>query len=156
MNNCVIVRKQIVQDTLGELQTAGRRRSECVILWLGQRDFQGITVARMWKPEQEADRGYFLIPEKSVDRLMAELRKERLMIAAQVHTHPKLAFHSAADDKWAIVRHVGALSLVVPHYALRTNAVNFVQRTAAFCLNAENEWLQAPQENIQDFYKIVP
>jgi len=85
-----------------------------------------------------------------------ELRKERLMIAAQVHTHPKLAFHSAADDKWAIVRHVGALSLVVPHYALRTNAVNFVQRTAAFCLNAENEWLQAPQENIQDFYKIVP
>jgi hypothetical protein len=78
------------------------------------------------------------------------------MVAAQVHTHPKLAFHSAADDKWAIVRHVGALSLVLPYFSLRTNVENFVQHTVTFSMNAENDWLPAPKDKIQDFYKIIP
>lgn len=156
MNNCVIVKMQVVEDTLTELQKVGRRRSECVVLWLGRRDFQGITVTRILKPDQEADRDYFFIPESSMDRLMQELRRNKLMIAAQVHTHPNLAFHSEADDKWAVIRHIGALSLVVPHFALRTNANNFIKRTATFVLSAENEWLQARQEHIRDFYKIVP
>jgi len=36
------------------------------------------------------------------------------MVAAQVHSHPDEAFHSKGDDEWAIVRHEGALSIVVP------------------------------------------
>ena len=156
MKNTVLVPEYIISETLSELQTVGRRQSECVVLWLGVRDGEGIKVKSLWKPVQEADLDFFHIPESSMDQLMKELRTRRFMIAAQVHTHPNLAFHSEADDNWAIVRHAGALSLVIPHFALRTNPNTFKIQTAVFSLSPQNEWLEAPKNRIDDFYKIVP
>jgi hypothetical protein len=78
------------------------------------------------------------------------------MIAAQIHTHPKRAFHSAADDKWAIVRHTGALSLVIPHFALRTSRASFRADTAVFALSPQNKWLMASPDRLDDFYRIIP
>lgn len=154
--NTVFVPSQIIAETLHELQSVGRRESECVVLWLGTRDAQGIKVNSLWKPKQEADCDFFHIPEKSMDKLMQELRSRRLMIAAQVHTHPNLAFHSSADDKWTIVRHVGALSLVIPHFAQRTNRESFKSDTVVFSLSPRNKWLEVPMKNTDAFYKILP
>jgi proteasome lid subunit RPN8/RPN11 len=156
MINTVFVPEHIVSETLAELQNVGRRQSECVVLWLGVRDGGGIRVKSLWKPVQEADLDYFRIPESSMDQLMQELRTKRLMIAAQVHTHPNRAFHSEADDNWAIVRHAGALSLVVPYFALRTDKNTFKMQTAVFSLSPQNEWQEAPKNRIDDFYKIIP
>jgi hypothetical protein len=39
-------------------------------------------------------------------------------IRAQVHTHPREAFHSSTDDAWPIVHLEGFLSLVIPEFAL--------------------------------------
>jgi hypothetical protein len=91
-----------------------------------------------------------------MDKLMQELRTRRLMIAAQVHTHPNLAYHSTADDRWAIVRHVGALSLVVPHFALRTSCETFKKDNTVFSLSPRNEWLELPMKRTDAFYKILP
>jgi hypothetical protein len=68
------------------------------------------------------------------------LRDRDLMVAAQVHTHPHEAFHSAADDRWAIVRHVGALSLVLPDFAQKTSIDSFLNEAAVFRLSDRNEW----------------
>ena len=72
---------------------------------------------------------------------MRHLRSGRLKIVAQVHSHPGEAFHSEVDDEWAIVRHVGALSLVVPGFARWTTPTNFVAQAVAYELSASNQWL---------------
>jgi hypothetical protein len=73
--------------------------------------------------------------------LLELLSEQELMIAAQVHSHPSDAFHSEADDAWAIVRHVDALSLVLPDFALRTNNATFLDHAKIFRLTAANRWV---------------
>ena len=76
------------------------------------------------------------------------------MIAAQVHTHPFEAFHSEADDRWAIVRHVGAVSLVVPYFATTTTPDNFLDQIALFSLDANNQWIEVPNHLTRQLCRI--
>jgi hypothetical protein len=155
MNLPILISSQDVRKTLSELQKVGQSGAECVVLWLGKRTADGISVETVWKPEQQSGRDFFTIPETAMEKLFGELRSGRMMIAAQVHTHPRLAFHSQADDEWAIVRHTGALSLVVPHFALRTQPESFKKDTAVFTLSSQNEWRAIPEQQKGDFYQIV-
>ena len=81
----------------------------------------------------------FHIPPEGMTALYAELRHKRLMVAAQVHSHPQEAFHSKADDRWAIVRHEGALSLVVPHFAQATTLDRFLETSRS----TSSQWVLA-------------
>jgi hypothetical protein len=132
----------VIQDTLFSLQEAGRRRSEGVVLWLGTRTDTDTRVVEAYVPEQEAARDYFRIHPKAMSELVTHLGATGTFVAAQVHSHPREAFHSLADDEWAIVRHLGALSLVLPLFAAHTTVANFLKHVAIFSLNSENEWLE--------------
>ena len=89
----------------------------------------------------------FWISTEGMDALKKVLRKRRLMVAAQVHSHPELAFHSVADDRWAIVRHHGALSLVLPHFGLRTTRSSFFDDAKVYQLNAADAWIEVPAQD---------
>jgi proteasome lid subunit RPN8/RPN11 len=136
----LVVPCSIVEATLAPLREAGEARRECVVLWLGRRVDDGIHVVAVHEPVQEASEDHFYIPRESIVALLGRLSREGLMVVAQVHTHPEEAFHSAADDRWAIVRHEGALSLVLPHFALSTDATTFWRDVAIFVLMATNRW----------------
>lgn len=155
MNSTVTISSGLVNQTLNQLQCVGRRRSEHVLLWLGKRENGNISISRLWIPEQRAGRDFFEIPPRSMQALFDELRRDRLMVAAQVHTHPREAFHSWADDTWAVVRHAGALSLVLPYFALKTALHNFVHDAAVFVLSQENQWLEVPAAERYRFYQIT-
>jgi hypothetical protein len=144
MNSPILCHRKDLEQTLAILQEAGRTRQECLVLWLGQRHADGIEVKRVLRPQQMAGRDFFRIPPQSMRSIMRQLKVERLMIAAQIHTHPFEAFHSEADDRWAIVRHVGAVSLVVPFFATTTTPDNFLDQSALFSLDANNRWVQTP------------
>lgn len=136
----------IVHQTLAHLREAGAQRCECVVLWLARRRDGQLTVEQGYRPLHHAKADMFHIPREGMAALHAELRKTRLMVAAQVHSHPREAFHSDADDRWAIVRHEGALSLVVPDFAAHTRPDNFLDDTKVFRFSAAAEWLEvAPQ-----------
>lgn len=145
-NSLLLVPTAVVDETLAFLRRAGDRNSEGVVLWLGRREPRGIAVTEAYVPEQEAACDYFRIPPPAMAALLTLLGDTGTFIAAQVHSHPREAFHSEADDTWAIVRHLGALSLVVPHFARDTTSDNFVRQIAAFRLSATNVWreLKAP------------
>jgi hypothetical protein len=117
------ISRSLVAETLGHLREAGDRPAEGIVLWLGRPAAGAIWIA----PEGMA-------------ALLGKLGDERLFVAAQVHSHPGAAFHSEADDRWAIVRHVGALSLVVPHFARATTVGTFLSDAAIFRLSAGNRW----------------
>lgn len=144
MKSIVVVSRDIVRTTIEELQHAGRNHQECVVLWLGRREANVVTVQRVFVPIQEAAHDYFHIPREGMTALLAYLRESRLQVAAQVHSHPHEAFHSRTDDLWAIIRHIGALSLVVPSFGLQTTAETFGDDAAVYELFPDNQWHHVP------------
>jgi hypothetical protein len=151
----LLVPARVVASSLEALQEAGRANRECVVLWLASRSPTSIDVVDAYRPKQTAAADFFHLPQESMAAVFDVLRQRGLMIAAQVHTHPGQAFHSAADDQWAIIRHVGALSLVLPDFAKRTTAASFLHDIAVFRLSAENEWGRISAEDASAYIRGV-
>jgi hypothetical protein len=153
--SAMIVREDVIKNTLFSLQQAGRKRNERVLLWLAGSGCQPLVVKEVYTPQQRASRDVFRIPRNGISSLLDHLRKNHLMVAAQVHTHPRAAFHSVADDTWAIVRHVGALSLVLPEFAMSTSVSTFRGDAMVFRLSSANAWEQVPVSRIDGWYEVV-
>lgn len=137
-----------IETTLTHLRDAGTRYNECVVLWLGKNAGDCITVTQCYRPMQRAKADQFYIPPEGMTTLQAKLRSERLMVAAQVHSHPAQAFHSKADDDWAIVRHEGALSLVIPRFAIDTYADNFLDQVKIYRFSENASWNEVPPQQV--------
>jgi hypothetical protein len=133
----------VLDQTLGLLRDGGRLRNERVALWLAPAT--GATALKeVYEPQQETARDYFRLPPESLRALMARLKAGRLKVGAQIHTHPDEAFHSKADARWAIVRHVGALSLVLPRFAATATIATFLEEVKAYELSEAGEWMLTP------------
>lgn len=141
-------RSEIFDCTLSALHEGGANRCETVVLWLGRRTASPQLITEVFQPEQVVDRDFFRIPASGMRQLLRHLREKELHLLAQVHSHPEEAFHSLADDVWAVVRHVGAVSLVVPWFGLRTRADTFLDDIAAFQLDASDRWLQVEASSV--------
>ncbi|HMO79576.1 MAG TPA: hypothetical protein PKD24_02175 [Pyrinomonadaceae bacterium] len=150
-----IINKNFITETLEHLQKDGRRGVEGVVLWLAGSDSDQIRINQVYRPEQHASWGNFRIPRSSMMGLLRHLRATGSSIAAQVHSHPEEAFHSPIDDEWAIIRHTGALSLVLPDYALRTSLDTFIAHTAVYELSAVNKWEEVAPDYVINKYRIV-
>lgn len=144
-----------IARTLALLKEAGERHVECVVLWLANKRNGVFNVESVYRPQHVADFDYFHIPQDSVSELLTYLRRNRLMVAAQVHTHPGCAFHSQADDTWAIIRHIGGLSLVLPNFASTTSPDNFVRNSSVFRLSERNHWDEIPTKEVALYYKVT-
>jgi proteasome lid subunit RPN8/RPN11 len=137
-----------VDQTLVHLREAGQHRQECVVLWLGKRQTTHIDLLSCYRPLQLAKADQFIIPPEGMAALQSKLRAERLMVAAQVHSHPENAFHSKADDRWAIIRHEEALSLVVPRFASDTFIDNFLDQTKVYRFSSGATWDEVPRPQV--------
>jgi proteasome lid subunit RPN8/RPN11 len=141
----IVCPRAILFETIARLRNGGLQRKERVVLWLGKVSAAPPEpVAEVYEPEQITAIDYFRLPPPSMRALMAHLRTRRLKILAQLHTHPGRAYHSEVDDEWAIVRHVGALSLVLPRFAATTTVENFLVQAMTYELSPTNEWLHVP------------
>ena len=100
-------------ETLREL--AGGVR-ESVILWTGIERASGALVRRMIIPRQRATAIGFEVSMAERLRIAQELADSGEKLLAQLHTHPRDAFHSPTDDRLALPRHTGAISIVVPNF----------------------------------------
>lgn len=152
----LVVPTGVVAASLDILKEAGRERRECVVLWLGRSEATQISVIDAYTPEQIAAEDFFQLPRSSIAALFDVLRSRGLMVAAQVHTHPARAFHSSADDQWAIVRHVDALSLVLPYFARNVRVSSFLDEAAVFRLSSGNEWCQVRRADVARYARGVP
>jgi len=142
-----------IGETISLLRAAGRR--ECVLLWLGRREAGVQRIGDVYRPLQQNAIDYFEVPRPGMAALMERLRTQGLYVVSQVHTHPSEAFHSPTDDRWAIVRHVGALSIVLPYFAESTTIENFLERAAIYQLDASNAWNGLDPERVADQLRIT-
>ena len=144
-------------NTIELLQAAGRRSEERVVLWLAEVSSQEpFSITEVYEPEQVTDIDYFRLPPRSLRALASHLRARRLKVVAQVHSHPKEAFHSEVDDEWAIIRQVGALSLVLPDFARETTPETFLGLVAIYELSRRNAWIRVPAAGPEGRIGVVP
>jgi len=155
MNNTPVqISSGQIRETINLFRKVGQR--ECVLLWLGLREPGVQRIFDVYRPMQNSAIDYFEIPRQGMAALMDRLRTEGLYVVSQVHTHPHEAFHSTADDRWAIVRHVGALSIVLPFFARSTTPKNFLQQAAVYQLDVANVWNEVSSEQIPLHLGITP
>ncbi|TLM62280.1 MAG: hypothetical protein FDZ69_13190 [Deltaproteobacteria bacterium] len=151
----VTINRAGIEQTLDFLKQAGTQHVECVVLWLAKNLGGALDIQTVYRPPQIAKRDFFRIPQESIVELMTYLRQNRLMVAAQVHTHPGPAFHSLADDTWAIIRHVGGLSLVIPRFARATSAESFIRDAAVFRLSEDNNWEEIRSRELEHYLQVA-
>lgn len=150
----VVCTRGLLEKTISIIRRDGDRGEERVALWLASAAPRSpAPIVEVYEPEQVVDVDYFHIPPASMRALMHHLRSTRRRIAAQIHTHPGQAFHSEADANWAIIRHSGALSLVLPRFAVATTADNFLEEVMTYEYSPAAEWLHCP--NVGDNARIM-
>jgi len=152
----VICPLAVVSATIEALRESGACGHEGIVLWLGHRRSDRVEIVQAYVPEHSARHDMFHIPPSGMRKLQTHLRTHRWMIGAQVHSHPALAFHSRADDEWAIVRHVGALSIVAPHFARHLTPDSFLGDCATYELDARNRWRKVEIAEIAALCEILP
>lgn len=135
------VERTVVASTIERLQAGGRFGHERAVLWVGSGAHR---IDELYEPRQWTRADQFYLDRQSMKMLFAHLREKRLRVLAQVHSHPGRAFHSEADDEWAIVRHAGALSLVLPRFAREATVDNFLSLAATYVLSTRNDWEETP------------
>lgn len=110
----------VIATTLRVLQHFGAHECEGLVLWIGEVTDSHARITRAVVPDQrpvksEEGVGYFVDGE-ALFELNRKLSDTGLRLIAQVHSHPGEAYHSEADDRYAIVTADGGLSLVVPNF----------------------------------------
>lgn len=136
------------------LRAYGERNCEGLLLWAGHVNGTRATVRRVIEPvqtpiQEELGVGYFVEVAAllSLSRLLAT---ERLRLIAQVHSHPREAFHSDTDDRFAIVTESGGFSLVVPDFACRPMSLG---ECAVYRLS-RGDWLRLGVSEVAATFRV--
>ena len=115
------VERGLVRESALILRELSDDRTEAVLLWVGVRNHAHARVWRIVVPEFTSTWRHFEVSLDVRIALASALAAEGEMVLAQLHTHPGPAFHSGADDRLALPRHTGAISIVVPDFAADWN-----------------------------------
>lgn len=113
---------ELLDATAIFLRERGLKGVEGVVLWLG-RALTGTDaeIVQAYIPAQKAYRSEHglavAVDRADLSRLIREL-PHGLFALARVHSHGKEAYHSSTDDRNMLIAHPGAISIVVPHFAV--------------------------------------
>jgi hypothetical protein len=136
------------------LQEYGRHGVEGILLWAGVWGIGGEElITTLILPDQENTYGRAVITRAGLLRVSEIVREKDLFIMAQVHTHPRQAFHSSGDDEGAIGYYRGFLSLVIPSFAAGDPEL---YRCAAYRYQAGGQWQEIPPDRLPDHIAVVP
>ena len=111
------VSRSVLRESAVTLRSLSGGVRESAILWIGVSDDRNARVRGITVPKQFTSATHFKVPLEERLKLAQRLAYSREQLLVQLHTHPGEAFHSLADDRLALPRHTGALSIVVPNFA---------------------------------------
>lgn len=151
----VTVKRATIEAMLKVMQEFGSHGWEVLVLWLGRVEQGEAHVIKAFTPQQKAISsedgvGYF-VDGDTLFQLNRDLSESGLRLIAQVHSHPQEAYHSEADDRYAIVTAEGGLSLVVPNFG---RAPADPTGWAAYRLNGRN-WDELSEKEVQVLFEVV-
>lgn len=111
------VPQRILAESADLLRSLGEGVRESVVLWVGVERASTAEVRRIVVPRYRSWRLGFDVPIEERLEIARQLAQSDEKLLAQLHTHPGSAFHSRTDDRLALPRHTGAISIVVADFA---------------------------------------
>lgn len=114
----VLVPGTLAAKTIAHLQAGGARGCEEFAFWSGHITDSGVAVvSRAFHPHTVQGHGHVMIDDDDQLLAMTDLVHEQdELVICQLHTHPRQAFHSSADDEGAYTDDPGFLSIVLPSF----------------------------------------
>lgn len=153
----VTINRAIIQQMLQTMQEFGSRGWELLTLWVGEIEPKEgeARVVQAFIPKQkpissEDGVGYF-VESETLFQLNRDLSESGLRLIAQVHSHPQEAYHSEADDRYAIVTAEGGLSLVVPNFG---DAPADPNAWAVYRLHGR-DWRELNANEVQSLFEVT-
>lgn len=153
----ISVTRATIDQMLETMREFGSNGWEVLVLWVG--DIEPNTgkahVVQAFVPKQKAISnedgvGYFVNSE-TLFELNRDLSETGLRLIAQVHSHPREAYHSEADDRYAIVTAEGGLSLVVPNFG---QAPAHPSAWAVYRLHGR-AWQEVGTKEVGTLFKVI-
>jgi hypothetical protein len=148
--------KSCAISALGWMHKMGKSYLEGVALWAGVRKDDKFYIKRTIIPEQKSgsfDNGLLYVVEgKELHRIGLELFDTGMQLIAQIHSHPKAAYHSETDDEYPIVTVLGGISVVVPDFA--QGGFNLSQ-WAVYRFLPYTKWTALTEENKKSLIQII-
>lgn len=115
-----------------------RKGHEGIVYLLGRTDGATTLAVSVFRPDAETTRGSFCVDSRSMAVGVRAAARFGLQIVAQVHTHPRAAFHSKGDVEGAKIRYAGYSSLVIPEYGRNLPSLGGV---AAYMFIRDRRWV---------------
>lgn len=115
-----IIPRAVVERSWAFLRDRGAKGHEGMLLWAGCETAPKMAVLRrLVIPAQTAIRtalGVCVAMDMTAQRAMPDSLQPGEEYLIRVHSHPREAFHSKADDANLVLSHEGAISIVVPDF----------------------------------------
>ena len=141
-----VVPSNILRASAETLRLLSGGAREAVVLWIGTERAGKALVQRMVVPLQLASVRHFEVPLDERIRIIRELGNSGEKLLVQLHTHPGRAFHSRADDRLALPRHTGAISIVIADFA--TDWHGDLQKASVNCHLGGGVWRELSPEAV--------
>jgi hypothetical protein len=151
----ILVSRELIDHTYRILRVAGQKGCEAFVLWLGQKERDVFTVTESLAPAQTAYKTSLgvcvKVAEDELHRLNVYLHENRLQLIAQIHSHPREAYHSDTDDSYPIATTIGCVSIVIPNFA----SGNFLSdRVAIYRLQSDQQWIELDDSEWRELIEV--
>jgi proteasome lid subunit RPN8/RPN11 len=134
------LKAEVLESTFEHFRRCGAGRQECVVYLTSDVENPEL-IDDVIHPVHSASPAGYDLNSNAIAALWRDLLAQRRSIQMQAHTHPASAYHSSRDDTLALVNSTGALSLVIPDFALGP-----VGLRDAFLARIDNygSWVEVP------------
>jgi len=151
----ITVPRSCVEQVHAHLRRVGAHGHEGLGLWVGGQNGPSFRVSQALIPAQRhirtADGICVITGPEELHRINVWLYKQRLVLIAQIHSHPGRAYHSSTDDAYAVATTVGCLSLVVPNFAREPFEL---RRAASYRLDGRGTWREVAARDVERLIEI--
>ncbi|MCW3117954.1 MAG: hypothetical protein JWM28_2036 [Chitinophagaceae bacterium] len=148
--------KDLVDDIYKEIQETGAEGYERLALCAGEKTEKEFRITRVIYPKQTLRKTpsgvSFHVSGEELERIGDLLYETQLSLIAQVHSHPTEAYHSEADDNYAIITRTGGLSIVIPDFG--TSDSDF-ENSAFYRLYPDTGWTSLSKQQASMLIKIT-
>jgi hypothetical protein len=114
----LILSSGLLEFTQRQLRSLSAGTREALVVWVGRAHNGGALVTQVITPETCAHYDHLTVPSGTRAELATYLRRENLLLFADLHTHPTAAFLSHADRARPLSTRPGFYAIVVPDFAV--------------------------------------
>lgn len=149
------IKNSLILDSFELLHSAGQRGYEAVALFAGFEAGKSFQVEKVIFPKQygyNLDQGLmYSVNGEELHRINVWLYENKMSLIAQIHSHPREAYHSEMDDRFPIVDTYGGISIVVPNFA---SEIFSLKDCAIYRLSLNKTWDELKLTEIETLFRI--